>query len=526
MNGVLYDPTKPMPLIQMVNSPQWIGVKPTVGQRNNNPGNLRSFDDFQGKTGQGKGGYDIYDTLDNGARALARDLHTKSKRGVKTVRELMTGYAPPSDNNPTGSYIDYLANDLGVDPDQEIDIAKMRPIIMRSITKFENKNRDILSDDMIAQAIAAADGESPDMPNQQKPPGGYPSIAGPLGDGRVSFKDATDQANRLLAPDGYYADQIPLVDMERLKANPYPVAEYDGPALTFDDVMARQGDARQAFQDQYTAATNPALTIPGNDTQTPPTNPALTMPGNDTQTSPGILANAGNFTNNTRSQTPLSITPPNQGIDFAERMVRMGAAGLGAMDRGPGAQMAAMGDTDGKIADYNRARSLELYEQSLERQKAQAKTYEDDADTILKYDQTLAKFDRGLGYVQGQGLTGPWDGFAQGFLDQVNGNEDAAKRLLLQELKVDDVLIRIAQTKGAISNKEMEIFMKPAPSVELSDERVWRTWIAEKAEAMRSVRNKLAQRSGVALNTGPISGAGNQAASSNLAAARAIISQR
>ncbi len=508
MNGILYDPTKPMPLIQMVNSPLWQGVKPTVGQRNNNPGNLRSFDDFQGKTGQGKGGYDIYDTLDNGARALARDLHTKSKRGVRTVRDLMTGYAPPSDNNPTGSYIDYVANDLGVDPDQEIDIANMRPKLMRSITKFENKNRDILSDDMIAQAIAAADGESPDMPYDKAPPGGYPSIAGPLADGRLSLKDPLDQANRFLAPDGFYADQIPLADMERLGANPYPVAEYDGAAATFDDVMTRQDDARQAFQDQYT----------------PPSSPALTMPSNETQ-SQGILANPG-YTNNTRSQTPLSITPPNQNIDFAERMVRMGAAGLGAMDKGPAAQMSAMGDMDGKIADYNRARSLELYEQSLERQKAQAKTYEDDADTILQYDQTLAKFDRGLGYVQGQGLTGPWDGFVQGFLDQVNGNEDAAKRLLLQELKVDDVLIRIAQTKGAISNKEMEIFMKPAPSVELSDEGVWRRWIKEKAAAMRSVRNKLAQRSGAALNTGPISGAGNQGASNNLDAARAIISQR
>jgi len=345
------------------------------------------------------------------------------------------------------------------------------------------------------------------MPYDKVPPGGHPSISGPLADGRLTTKDLTDQINRAIAPDGFYADQIPLVDMERLKANPYPVAEYDGAAATFDDVMARQGDARQAFQDQYTAATNPALTMPSDDTT-------------------GILANAGNYTNNTRSQTPLSITPPNQNIDFAERMVRMGAAGLGAMDKGPAAQMSAMGDMDGKIADYNRARSLELYEQSLERQKAQAKTYEDDADTILQYDQTLAKFDRGLGYVQGQGLTGLWDGFAQGFLDQVNGNEDAAKRLLLQELKVDDVLIRIAQTKGAISNKEMEIFMKPAPSVELSDEGVWRTWIAEKAAAMRSVRNKLAQRSGVALNTGPISGAGNQAASSNINAARAIISQR
>ena len=114
------------------------------------------------------------------------------------------------------------------------------------------------------------------------------------------------------------------------------------------------------------------------------------------------------------------------------------------------------------------------------------KDFSDDADTILKYDQTLAKFDKGLGYVQGEGLTGPWDGFVKGFLDKVNGNENAAKRLLLEELKVDDILIRIAQTKGAISNKEMEIFARPAPSVRGSSARSPRTGIPPCAPARQS----------------------------------------
>jgi len=131
--------------------------RPTVGQRYNNLGNLRSNDPFIGKQGQGKGGYDIYDTPENGLRALARDLQTKSKR-MNTIRELITVYAPPSDNNPTENYIDFVAREAGVEPDEAIDISALRPAIMRGIIKFENKNRDLADDQMLANAIAAADG--------------------------------------------------------------------------------------------------------------------------------------------------------------------------------------------------------------------------------------------------------------------------------------------------------------------------------------------------------------------------------
>lgn len=505
MVGVLYDPTKPMPLIEMVNSPNWIGVKPTIGQRYNNPGNLRSNDPFQGKTGQGKGGYDQYNTLANGARALARDLHTKSKRGVKTVRDLMTGYAPPSDNNPTDSYIDYVAKALGVSPDQTIDLAKMRPQLMRAITKFENKNRDILDDDMIAQAITAADGESTDMmPYDKVPPGGYPSIAGPLADGRLSLKDPLDQINRFISP-GVYADQIPLADMERLEANPYPVAAVDEGALTFDDVMMRQQAAR--------------------DTQANDMRGSLAALENTELSNDGALSTPG-FTGNTRSQSALSL-PPTYKIPFNERMMRMGGAGLSMGGEGAQKQLGAMFNASADVDQFNRETSIDLYNKALEAQAKKQKDFGDDADTILKYDQTLAKFDKGLGYVQGEGLTGPWDGFVKGFLDKVGGNENAAKRLLLEELKVDDILIRIAQTKGAISNKEMEIFARPAPSVRLDDEKTWRKWITDKSEAMRVVRNRIAERSGAALNTGPISGAGSSSAGgSNVDAARKILAQQ
>jgi hypothetical protein len=443
----------------------------------------------------------------------------------------MTGYAPPSDNNPTDSYIDYVAKDLGVNPDQEIDIASMRPKLMRSITKFENKNRDILSDDMIAQAITAADGESTNMPYDKAPPGGYPSIAGPLADGQVTTKDITDQANRFIAPDGFYADQIPLADMQRLGANPYPVAEYDGPALTFDDVMARQGDARQSFQDQYTAA-----------------NPALTMPGGDTQTSPGILANAGNFTNNTRSQTPLSLTPPNQGIDFAERMVRMGAAGLGAMDRGPAAQMAAMGMESANIDDMQRA-SLEKYRLAeLKAKKGKtnaapqqspytgvvidtidtifAQVEEGGNDTFWPFDNVTGAIGTAMSYVAGS----PAHDVASN-IDTIVSSIGFER---LQKMRDDSPT---GGALGAISEKELALLNSALGSLRQSQSREQflknlrrvKTHYEASVQAIREQQIEYARMNGLPVPAMTVSGqaaAGNQAASSNLDAARAIISQR
>lgn len=490
MSGLLMDPTKPLSLIEMVNSPSWIGVKPTIGQRYNNPGNMRSNDPFQGKTGQGKGGYDQYDTLANGARALARDLHTKSKRGVNNVRDLMTGYAPPSDNNPTDSYIDYVAKALGVSPDENIDLAKMRPQLMRAITKFENKNRDILNDDMITQAILAADGESSDMAqNNYLPPRQgiseqrFPSIA-PVFNNGITGRDAFDELERRSNVGQYnYEPRMSGDDYRDLGqvSNSQVTAVPEG-KLTFEDVIANEQAARQSQAD----AIRPVLE-------------------NTEISGDGALSNPG-LTNNTRSQSALSL--PSYSIPLGERMMRMGAAGLSRGGEGAQKQLGAMFGASNDVDQFNRETSIDLYNKSLEAQAAKQKDFGDDADTILKYDQTLAKFDKGLGYVQGQGLTGPWDGFVKGFLDKVGGNENAAKRLLLEELKVDDILIRIAQTKGAISNKEMDIFARPAPSVGLDDEKTWRTWIELKSKAMRDVRNRLAERSGAALNTGPISGAG------------------
>jgi hypothetical protein len=46
-----------------------------------------------------------------------QDLH-----GLRTVRGIIDRWAPPSDNNPTSAYVDFVAGWLAVSPDAEIDL--------------------------------------------------------------------------------------------------------------------------------------------------------------------------------------------------------------------------------------------------------------------------------------------------------------------------------------------------------------------------------------------------------------------
>ena len=100
----------------------------------------------------------------------------------------------------------------------------------------------------------------------------------------------------------------------------------------------------------------------------------------------------------------------------------------------------------------------------------------------------------GLKSVDGNiftGVTGLWDGTVGSFLDSMTGDPKATTRLLLQKLKVDDTLLRIAQTKGAISNKEMDLFMSPAPKVGFDNEEIWKTWINERKVALQRIKSRL-----------------------------------
>ena len=76
--------------------------------------------------------------------------------------------------------------------------------------------------------------------------------------------------------------------------------------------------------------------------------------------------------------------------------------------------------------------------------------------------------------------------------------KDAMKayaRFQLQGLKVDDTLLRVAQTKGAISDAEMKLFQSDTPSM-TDSEGVWQRYLNERMVVLR----KALAAQGYALN--------------------------
>lgn len=75
------------------------------GVRNNNPGNIefRRENPWQGQTGS-DGRFARFATPEAGIRALSIDLGVKARRGLDSVQEVISAWAPPSENN-TRAYV-------------------------------------------------------------------------------------------------------------------------------------------------------------------------------------------------------------------------------------------------------------------------------------------------------------------------------------------------------------------------------------------------------------------------------------
>ena len=111
----------------------------TRGFRNNNPGNIRPGQHFHGEVGKDAGNYVVFDSPHNGIRAIAVDLYTKFRRGLNTVRKVITVYAPPSEND-TESYIRAVCHDIGFNDDTVLDLRNesVLGLFVRAIIVHEN----------------------------------------------------------------------------------------------------------------------------------------------------------------------------------------------------------------------------------------------------------------------------------------------------------------------------------------------------------------------------------------------------
>jgi len=230
---------------------------------------------------------------------------------------------------------------------------------------------------------------------------------------------------------------------------------------------------------------------------------------NEKPTNAGMMsANASTLNNNNNAGVLSSIPSPTlmrrrdsqeltkgvrypEDIDLNEMLIRIGGAGLANSQLGGNRQMADATDMYGKIMDYNRSQGLAKYKADLAASQKNAKQARADQDYLGTIDQSLGDMDRAIMGIKNGGVTGLFDGTIRAWWDSLTGDPKAKTRLLLQKLKVDDTLLRIAQTKGAISNKEMDLFMSPAPSVALNQESTWIDWIKDRQQALQKIKARL-----------------------------------
>lgn len=113
------------------------------GIRNNNPGNIRWGDPWQGLVPTAKRtdrAFCQFTKPTFGIRALARVLiNYKDKHNISTIREVISRWAPPNENN-TDAYISAVAAKVGIYENTVIDLHEykiLKPIV-EAIIHHEN----------------------------------------------------------------------------------------------------------------------------------------------------------------------------------------------------------------------------------------------------------------------------------------------------------------------------------------------------------------------------------------------------
>lgn len=128
------------------------------GIRNNNPGNIRKGEKWQGLAAeQTDSSFCVFEAPEYGIRALAKILiNYQKKYGLKDVQGIINRFAPPIEND-TGSYVYGVCLKLDVRPDTPINVSEPGIMInlLKSIIRHENGEQPY-SDDLLTKAMEMA----------------------------------------------------------------------------------------------------------------------------------------------------------------------------------------------------------------------------------------------------------------------------------------------------------------------------------------------------------------------------------
>jgi len=100
------------------------------GVRNNNPLNIRKGNDWQGETVSFDGAFESFINPIYGFRAAAVIIKGAYRnRGITTLSEVVTVWAPEKDDNPTAHYIDFVAKKTGLTANSTVTDEVLAPVL-------------------------------------------------------------------------------------------------------------------------------------------------------------------------------------------------------------------------------------------------------------------------------------------------------------------------------------------------------------------------------------------------------------
>ena len=109
------------------------------GIRNNNPCNIRRSDTQWLGLADEQTDPDFFQFVSPmyGIRAAARILKNYWREGVSTLREAITRWSPPSENN-TQAYVQAVCDACGAGPSDVIDLTALLPKLIPAMIQHEN----------------------------------------------------------------------------------------------------------------------------------------------------------------------------------------------------------------------------------------------------------------------------------------------------------------------------------------------------------------------------------------------------
>ncbi|HCT1399442.1 TPA: hypothetical protein OTO79_002681 [Morganella morganii] len=126
------------------------------GSRNNNPGNIRISDNnWEGQVGD-DGEFVRFASPEHGVRALGKNLITYRNKGVVTINQIISRWAPKKDGNDTEGYIKFVSGKMGVDPNVPIDVTDINTLKSITTAIMQQEGNHSISGEQIDAGLQAA----------------------------------------------------------------------------------------------------------------------------------------------------------------------------------------------------------------------------------------------------------------------------------------------------------------------------------------------------------------------------------